>query len=113
MGKRGVYRVREKLLQFKAEFFKALANPLRIRILDELRDTELTVSELKERLEVELPHVSQQLRILKSKNLVVARKQGNNIFYSCSDHTIFELLDVAKKIFNNQLVDIQSTLQQL
>ena len=105
--------MREKLLLFKAEFFNALANPLRIRILDELRAKELTVTELKERLEVELPHVSQQLRILKSKNLVVARKQGNNIYYSCSDTTIFELLDVAKKIFNNHLVDIQSTLQQL
>ena len=103
----------EKLLQFKAEFFKALANPLRIRILDQLRESELTVTEIKERVEVELPHVSQQLRILKSKNLVTARKQGNNIYYSCSDPAIFELLDVAKKIFNNQLVDIQSTLQQL
>ncbi len=105
--------MREKVLQFKAEFFKALANPLRIRILDELREKELTVTEIKERLEVELPHVSQQLRILKSKNLVTARKQGNNIYYSCSDQAIFELLDVAKKIFNNHLVDIQSTLQQL
>ncbi len=105
--------MREKLLLFKAEFFKALANPLRIRILDELREKELTVTELKERLEVELPHVSQQLRILKSKNLVTARKQGNNIYYSCSDAAVFELLDVAKKIFNNHLVDIQSTLQQL
>ena len=105
--------MREKVLQFKAEFFKALANPLRIRILDELREKELTVTEIKERLEVELPHVSQQLRILKSKNLVTARKQGNNIYYSCSDQAIFELLDVAKKIFNNHLVDILSTLQQL
>lgn len=103
----------EKLLQFKAEFFKALANPLRIRILDQLREKELTVSEIKELVEVEMPHVSQQLRILKSKNLVVARKQGNNIYYSCSDPAIFELLDVAKKIFNNQLVDIQTTLEQL
>lgn len=113
MKTQGVNILREKLLQFKADFFKALANPLRIRILDELREKELTVSQIKDRLEVELPHVSQQLRILKSKNLVVARKQGNNIFYSCSDNTIFELLDVAKKIFNNQLIDIQSTLQQL
>ena len=103
----------EKLVNFKAEFFKALANPLRIKILDELRSEELTVSEIRERLEVELPNVSQQLAVLKGQRLVVARKQGNNIYYSCIDPTVFKLLDVAKEIFNNHLVDIQETLSQL
>lgn len=103
----------DKLVNFKAEFFKALANPLRIRILDQLRTEELTVSEIRDRLEVELPNVSQQLAVLKGKKLVIARKQGNNIYYSCIDPTVFKLLDVAKEIFNNHLVDIQETLSQL
>jgi len=102
-----------KLTQFKAEFFKALSNPLRIRILDELRNDELTVSEIRDRLEVELPNVSQQLAVLKAKNLVTARKQGINIYYSCSDPKIFKLLDVAREIFNSQLADIQKTLKKL
>lgn len=104
---------REKLVHFKAEFFKALANPLRIKILDELREKELAVSEIRDRLDVEMPNVSQQLAILKSKQLVVARKQGNNIYYSCVDPTIFELLDVAKEVFNNQLKNIQNALKHL
>lgn len=103
----------EKLVNFKAEFFKALANPLRIRILDQLREGELTVSEIRERVDVEMPNVSQQLAVLKNKNLVVARKQGNNIYYSCVDPTVFKLLDVAKEIFNNHLIDVQETLKQL
>ena len=103
----------EKLVAFKAEFFKALANPLRIRILDELRQEERTVSEIREKLQVELPNVSQQLAVLKSKNLVASRKQGNNIYYSCIDPTVFELLDIAKKIFNNHLIDVNDTLEQL
>lgn len=103
----------EKLVTFKAEFFKALANPIRIKILDELRSEELTVSEIRDRLEVELPNISQQLVVLKGKKLVVARKQGNNIYYSCSDPTVFKVLDVAKRIFNNHLVDIQKTLSHL
>jgi ArsR family transcriptional regulator len=103
----------EKLVNFKAEFFKALANPIRIKILDELRTEELTVSEIRDRLSVELPNVSQQLAVLKGKKLVKARKQGNNIYYSCIDRTVFKLLDVAKQIFNNHLVDIQETLSQL
>lgn len=103
----------EKLVNFKAEFFKALANPLRIRILDQLRTEELTVSEIRDRLEVELPNVSQQLAVLRAKNLVVGRKQGNNIYYSCSDPSVFKLLDVAKEIFNNHLIDLQETLKNL
>jgi DNA-binding transcriptional ArsR family regulator len=105
--------MREKLVVFKAEFFKALANPLRIRILDELRTEELTVSEIRDRLEVELPNVSQQLSVLRSKKLVVGRKQGNNIYYRCSDPSVFKLLDVAKEIFNNHLIDLQETLRDL
>lgn len=105
--------MREKLVTFKAEFFKALANPLRIKILDELRTEELTVSEIRDRLEVELPNISQQLAVLRSKNLVVSRKQGNNIYYSCSDPAVFKLLDVAKEIFNNHLIELQETLKDL
>ena len=103
----------DKLVNFKADFFKALANPLRIKILDCLRDGELTVSDIRDRLEIELPNVSQQLAVLKAKNLVISRKQGNNIYYACSDKKIFALLDIAKKIFNSHLNDIQKTLKQL
>ncbi len=102
-----------KLVDFKSEFFKALANPLRIRILDELRDGELTVSELKLRLDVEATNVSQQLAVLRSKDLVVGRKQGSNIYYSCTDPTIWKLLDVAKEIFNNHLVGVKNMLEAL
>lgn len=102
-----------KLAQFKAEFFKALSNPLRIRIIDELRNQEMTVSEIRDRLEVELPNVSQQLAVLRAKNLVTSRKQGINIYYSCSDPKVFKLLDVAKEIFNSHLTDIQKTLKRL
>lgn len=102
-----------ELARFKAEFFKALASPVRIRILDELREGELTVSELRLRLGLELANVSQQLAILKSKNIVVGRKQGSNIYYSCRDPAIFHLLDSAKEIFNNHLIDIKDTLEAL
>jgi ArsR family transcriptional regulator len=62
---------------------------------------------------VEPANVSQQLAILRTKNIVVARKQGSNMYYSCSDPTIFELLDVAKKIFNNHLVGVKEILETL
>ncbi|MBX9689797.1 MAG: metalloregulator ArsR/SmtB family transcription factor [Candidatus Obscuribacterales bacterium] len=100
-----------ELAKFKAEFFKALSSPIRIGILNELREGEKTVSEIRAKLGIELANVSQQLAILKSKNLVSGRKQGNNIYYSCKDPAIFQILDSAKAIFNNHLVIIRDTLE--
>lgn len=102
-----------QLREFKAEFFKALAHPIRIHILDALRDGEHNVNELKEILNIESANVSQQLAVLRAKNLVNTRKDGNNVYYSIKDPAVFKLLDVCKKIFNNHLIDLQSVLQQV
>lgn len=101
------------LSQFKAEFFKALAHPLRIRVIDELRDGERGVGELSGSLAVEQSTLSQQLAVLRSRNIVVGRKEGSSVMYSVRDPVIFDLLDVARCIFNNHLVDVQHLLRQL
>ncbi len=103
----------QQLANFKAEFFKALAHPIRIRILDCLRDGEKGVNELSEALQIGPANVSQQLAILRVRNIVVGRKAGSNVYYSVSDRTVFKLLDVAKNIFNNHLVDVRDMLQQI
>jgi DNA-binding transcriptional ArsR family regulator len=111
MKKRGSDRA--DLARFKAEFFKALAHPLRIRIMDALRNGEIGVNDLCGRLAVEQSTLSQQLALLRSRNIVVGRKEGQNVYYSIRDTAIFRLLDVAKEIFNNQLVSVQDMLSQL
>src|SRR6266571_7585212 len=100
-----------QLSQFTAEFFKALAHPLRIRMLDALRAGEVGVNELGGRLEVEQSTLSQQLAVLRKSNIVTGRKEGQNVFYSISDPAIFRLLDDARHIFNNHLVDLLSQLR--
>jgi len=102
-----------ELSQFKAEFFKALAHPLRIKILAALRDGEFGVNELCARLGAEQSNLSQQLAVLRSRNIVNARKEGNNVFYSVRDPGIFRLLDVAEEIFNNHLIQLTDLLAQL
>ncbi len=99
--------------RFKAEFFKALAHPLRIAILDALRNGELGVNELSALLKVEQSTLSQQLAVLRNKNIVGGRKEGLNVYYSVRDTTVFKLLDVAKQIFNNQLIDVKDMLLQI
>lgn len=102
-----------RLAEFKAEFFKALANPLRIRILDCLRDGAKAVNEISNLLGVGATNISQQLAILRAKNLVSANKTGSNVFYEVRDPRIFKLLDVAREIFGQQLVEVRQTLREL
>jgi DNA-binding transcriptional ArsR family regulator len=99
--------------RFKAEFFKALAHPLRIAILDRLRGGACTVNDLSATLGVEQSSVSQQLAVLRGRDIVSGRKEGLNVFYSVNDRVIFELLDVARRIFNNQLVSLKGTLTEV
>lgn len=102
-----------ELSQFKAEFFKALAHPLRIRLLDALRQGELGVNELCTRLGVEQSTISQQLAVLRARDIVGGRKSGINVFYSVKDPALFTLLDIARDIFNNHLINIKDLLAQL
>jgi ArsR family transcriptional regulator len=103
----------QDLGRFKAEFFKALAHPLRIAIIDALRDGEAGVNELCTRLRVEQSTVSQQLAVLRSRNIVVGRKEGLAVYYSVTDVAVFRLLDVAKQIFNNQLIGVKDMLREI
>jgi ArsR family transcriptional regulator len=101
------------LQAFKAEFFKALAHPLRIRILERLVTGEHSVLELQRALALEQPIVSQQLSVLRAKRIVRARKEGTTVRYAVGDPELRELLEVARRIFNNQLIGTRSMLQEL
>jgi DNA-binding transcriptional ArsR family regulator len=106
--------MRQPTLQaFKADFFRALAHPLRIRILEALASGERSVQELQHALGVDQPIVSQQLAILRGKNVVTPNKQGTTVRYALSDPLIATLLTVAREIFNNHLIDSQSLLREL
>lgn len=97
---------------FKAEFFKTLAHRSRLAILDHLRDGEKSVSELQELLDADQSSVSQQLARLRRSNIVYGRKEGTTVFYQVRDETIFDLLDLTRKIFDNHLVGTQNMLER-
>ncbi len=104
---------RPSLHAFKADFFRALAHPIRIRILEMLGSGEHTVQELQEALGLEQPITSQQLAVLRSKNIVTARKVGTTVHYALGDPLITRLLAVAREIFNNQFVETQTLFREL
>jgi DNA-binding transcriptional ArsR family regulator len=101
----------QSIQQFKADFYKALAHPMRIRILEILSDGDKNVNELQSLLGSEGSAVSQQLAVLRSKNVVYGKKDGTTVIYSLRDPLIKELLNVTKQIFDNHLVDAISLLE--
>jgi len=101
-----------ELQQFKADFFKALSHPLRIRILELLAEGEKNVNELQTLIGSEGSAVSQQLSILRNKNIVYSQKDGNRVLYSLRDPMINDLLTIARQIFNNHLIETISMLDK-
>jgi ArsR family transcriptional regulator len=93
---------------FKAELFKGLGHPVRIRILELLRSGERTVSELQSSLQIEPSSVSQQLAVLRARQLVSGRKEGTSVYYAVTDPAVFDLLDIARAMFDRQLITLQA-----
>lgn len=105
--------VTTQLQTFKAQFFRALAHPVRIKILEILIRGDRAVQELQEALDLDQPVVSQQLAVLRNQGIVTSQKQGLSVRYALRDPAIGELLEVARRIFNNHLVDTRGMLREL
>jgi DNA-binding transcriptional ArsR family regulator len=105
--------VTRPIYQVKAEFFKTLGHPARIRVLEVLRDGERPVNELIPEVGIEPSHLSQQLAVLRRANLVRSRKVGSSVLYSVSEPRVFQLLEVAKAILTSSLTETRELLEEL
>ena len=83
-----------QLLGHVAARFKVLSEPLRLQILQELETGGLSVGELAEAVGSTQPNVSKHLKILQDEGLIARRKEGNTVYYSIADPSVFELCDV-------------------
>lgn len=93
----------DSLRQFKAELFQALGHPTRIAILDLLREGEAPVGRFVDQLQLEQANLSQHLAVLRARQIVVTRKAGNHVFYSVRDPLIWQMLDLMRGYFQNQV----------
>ncbi|MCH8009015.1 MAG: winged helix-turn-helix transcriptional regulator [Chloroflexi bacterium] len=104
--------MKHPLRLFKAELFKALAHPGRLKMLEALKEGEKTVSELQELLDSEPASASQHLAELRHKNIVHARKEGTTVFYSVVDPRLFDILEAGREMFNNHVSRSQEALDR-
>ena len=105
--------VTRPIYQVKADFFKTLGHPARIRVLELLRDGERSVGELIPAVGIEASHLSQQLGILRRANILQVRKEGAAVRYSVTDPRIFDLLEVARAILTSSLAGSSELLAEL
>lgn len=102
------------LYQAKAEFFKTLGHPARIRVLELLSQREHAVGELLPEVGVEATSLSQQLAVLRRAGLVTSRKEGSTVYYALTSPQVAELLAVARRILTEVLagqVELLADLQ--
>jgi ArsR family transcriptional regulator len=99
--------------EVKAELFRSLAHPVRVRALEVLADGERSVTELAAEVGVEPSHLSQQLAVLRRADLVTTRREATTVFYAIRHPLLVELLAVARRLLISSLEGTQALLADL
>lgn len=99
--------------QIKAEFFRILGHPVRVRILELLKDGERSVGDLQNELQMDSSGTSQHLGVLRKHGILEARREGTSVYYTVRDPRIFQLLEVSKQILTSSLTESQEVLGEL
>jgi DNA-binding transcriptional ArsR family regulator len=97
----------------KAEFFRILGHPARVRILELLREGERPVGQLQDELGLDSSGTSQHLGALRRQGLIEGRREGTSVYYRVRDPRLFQLLEVARQILSTNLAEAQTLLDGL
>ncbi|MDT7783287.1 MAG: hypothetical protein QOF58_1706 [Pseudonocardiales bacterium] len=101
------------LYQVKADFFRMLGHPVRIRVLELLQDGPKAVRELLAEIEVEASNLSAQLAVLRRSGIVTATREGSTVVYALAGADVADLLRAARRILTELLVGQNELLAQL
>ncbi len=104
---------RRAVYQVKAEFFRILGHPVRVRILELLKDGERSVGDLQRELQMDSSGTSQHLGVLRKHGVLDSRRDGTSVYYAVRDPRIFQLLETARQILTSNLSESQAVLGDL
>ena len=99
--------------EVKANLFRVLGHPARVRILELLRDEERSVGALQLELALDSGGTSQHLAALRRIGLVASRRDGNSVYYRVDDDAVFDLLAAGRAIISRRLATEQEVLREL
>ncbi|MFJ7181664.1 ArsR/SmtB family transcription factor [Streptomyces massasporeus] len=101
------------LYQAKAEFFRMLGHPVRIRVLELLQDGPVPVRDLLSEIEIEPSSLSQQLAVLRRSGIVVSIREGATVSYALAGGDVAELLRAARRILTELIAGQNELLAEL
>ncbi|MFI7439998.1 ArsR/SmtB family transcription factor [Nonomuraea indica] len=101
------------LYQAKAEFFRMLGHPVRIRVLELLQDGPVPVRDLLAAIDVEAPNLSQHLAVLRRSGIVLSTRDGSNVIYQLAGGDVADLMRAARRILTAMLDDQSGLLAEL
>lgn len=101
------------LYQAKAEFFRMLGHPVRIRVLELLQSGPMPVRELLAEIDIEASNLSQQLAVLRRSGIVVSTRDGATVNYALAGGDVAELLRAARRILTELLAGQSELLAEL
>lgn len=104
--------INDQLLERVADRFRAMSNPLRLKILHELEQGELSVSEILARIGGSQANVSKQLAVLRHASLVASRREGPNVYYRICDPAVLTLCEVVCDALHEQATDAVEAIEQ-
>lgn len=99
--------------RIKAEFFRALGHPTRVRVLELLKDGEMTVGDLQAELGIDSSGASQHLSAMRRQGILEARKESTSVFYRVRDPRVFQLLESARQVIGSHLEEANTLLGEL
>ena len=100
----------DDLQRFKADYLKAMAHPVRIRVLEVLRQGPAGVAEVQAQVDPDVANLSQHLAVLRGAGIVATRKVGAAVLYNVCDAEVFSVLDALREIFSHRVRSMQTML---
>jgi len=93
----------KEIYKLHAEMCKVFSSPIRLEILNLLRDKEMSVTGLIDRSKLSQANISQHLSIMKSRGIVTSERDGKNIFYKLTNHKIIKAFDIIREVLSERL----------
>ncbi|KAF0134801.1 MAG: ArsR family transcriptional regulator [Candidatus Saganbacteria bacterium] len=103
----------QQVYEMHAEICKVLSNPKRIEIINTLRDKELSVGDLLDKLRIKKANLSQHLAVMRSKGIVKTRRNGVNIYYRIANRKVIKACDIMREVLLEQLSEANKVIKKI
>ena len=101
----------KKIYELHADVCKTLANAKRLEILNALRDKDMTVNELAERVGALKANISQHLAVMRQKGILASRRDGINIYYRIANPKVIQACDIMREVLFEQLKENEKLMK--